>query len=91
VLFWLYAPLFVIYMRNFAYLCITAWIHMDAHEYIYIYIYIYFFFFFFCFVCFLFVFQNLNILCIFWSTGFVIRFSFWFFSSSSLVPIFGVN
>jgi Na+/melibiose symporter-like transporter len=35
--------LVAIYMRNFAYLCIMVWIHMDArtHTRIYIYIYIY--------------------------------------------------
>ena len=35
VLFWLYALFLAIYMRNFAYLCIMVWIHMDAHEYRY--------------------------------------------------------
>jgi hypothetical protein len=35
VLFWLYAPLLAVYMRNFAYLCIMVWIHMEAHEYIF--------------------------------------------------------
>jgi hypothetical protein len=34
VLFWLYAPILAIYMRNFNCLCIMVWIHMDAHEYI---------------------------------------------------------
>ena len=33
VLFWLYALLLSIYMRNFAYLCKIVWILMDAHEY----------------------------------------------------------
>jgi hypothetical protein len=64
MLFWLYAPLLDIYMRNFSYLCIMVWILMDAHEYI-------------CFF-----FQNLNILCIFWSI---------FFFDSGLVHIFWVD
>jgi hypothetical protein len=35
----------------------------------------------------MFFFLNLNILCIFWSTGFVV----WFFSCLSSVQIFGVD
>ena len=41
-LFWLYALLLAIYMRNFAYLCIMVWILMDAHGFVDICIKIYY-------------------------------------------------
>ena len=31
---WIFAPIFAIYMRNFAYFVLMVWIHMYAHEYI---------------------------------------------------------
>ena len=40
-LFWLYALLLAVYMRNFAYLCIMVWILMDAHGFVDICIKIY--------------------------------------------------
>ena len=40
-IFWLYALLLAIYMRNFAYLCIMVWILMDAHGFVDICIKIY--------------------------------------------------
>jgi hypothetical protein len=67
VLFRLYAPLLAIYMRNFAYLCIVVWIHMDIHEYI----------------CFFFQNLNILCIfvqSIFWSVFFF--FLFWFQSGS---------